>query len=48
MKKIVQTIEEEGLAEESIYTKEARLHLVEDGEISPEEEGFMQGYMDAA
>ena len=46
-KNIVQTIEEEGFAEDTIYVREERLHLVENGEISPEEEAFMQGYEDA-
>jgi hypothetical protein len=30
--------------EESIYDEEGREEQVEDDEISPEEEGFMQGY----
>jgi len=30
--------------EETIYDEEGREELVEDGEISPEEAGFMQGY----
>ena len=33
--------------EESIYDEEEREEQVEDGEISPEEEGFMRGYEDA-
>ncbi len=41
---MVKTLEEEGLEEEDIYTREARMHLVEDGELIPEEDGFMQGY----
>ena len=43
-KDIVKTIEEEGLDEDNIYGREARLHLMEDGEISPEEAAFMEGY----
>lgn len=41
--------EEEGKEkkEETIYDEEGREELVEDGEIRPEEAGFMQGY-DAA
>ena len=41
--------EEEGKEEkeETIYDEEGREELVEDGGISPEEAGFMQGY-DAA
>ena len=46
--KIVRTLEEEGLDEENIYTREARLHLVEDDELSPAEEAFMQGYEEAS
>ncbi len=46
-KMMVKTLEEEGMEEEDIYTREARLHLVEDGEISAEEDGFMQGYDEA-
>ncbi len=30
--------------EQNIYGDEAREALIEDGEISPEEEAFMQGY----
>lgn len=33
-----------GELDEDIYEKEGREELEEDGEISPEEEGFMQGY----
>jgi len=33
--------------EESVYDKEGREELVEGGEMSPEEAGFMQGYEDA-
>ena len=33
--------------EESIYDEEGREDLIEDGEISPEEEAFMRGYEDA-
>ena len=32
-----------GQADEDVYTQEGVEHLVEDGEISPEEAGFMQG-----
>ena len=45
---IVQTIEEEYFAEDTIYAREERLHLIEDGEISPEEAAFMQGYEEAS
>ena len=34
---------EEGKADEEVYTDEGREKLVEDDEISPEEEGFMEG-----
>lgn len=30
--------------EENVYSKKIRAKLVEDGEISNEEEGFMEGY----
>ena len=30
--------------DETIYDEEGREEMVEDSEISPEEEGFMQGY----
>lgn len=33
-----------GDADEDVYREEARGELVEDDEISPEEEGFMEGY----
>lgn len=33
--------------EETIYDEEGREGLVDDGEISPEEAGFMKGYDDA-
>tara|TARA_Y100000310_G_C20590384_1_gene767669 strand:- start:613 stop:819 length:207 start_codon:yes stop_codon:yes gene_type:complete len=38
------TEEKEG---ESVYDEEGRKDLVEDDEMSPEEEGFMKGYEDA-
>ena len=48
MKKVVKTLEEEGLKDESIYTREERLHLLEDDELSPWEEAFMEGYEEAS
>ncbi len=33
--------------EESIYSEDIREDLVESGEITPEEAGFMQGYDEA-
>jgi hypothetical protein len=33
--------------EETVYNEEGREELVEDGEISPEEAGFMKGYEEA-
>ncbi len=33
--------------EETIYDEEGREELIDDGEISPEEAGFMKGYEDA-
>ena len=32
--------------EESIYSKKFRINLLENDEISPEEEAFMAGYME--
>lgn len=37
-------MEEEQNKKESIYDEEGREELVADGEISPEEAGFMAGY----
>lgn len=34
--------------EDSIYSEDFRDDLLEDGEISAEEEGFMKGYDEAA
>jgi len=34
--------------EDSVYDEEGRQELVEDGELSPEEAGFMQGYEQAS
>jgi hypothetical protein len=39
--------DEESKDEESIYDEEGREDLVDDGEISSEEAGFMQGYEEA-
>lgn len=36
-----------GEEEENVYSEGAREDLVESGEISPEEEGFMAGYDEA-
>ena len=33
--------------EDSVYDEKGREELVEDGEISPEEAGFMKGYDEA-
>jgi len=38
---------EEGDKEEEVYDEEGREELVEGGEISSEEAGFMKGYEDA-
>ena len=35
---------EEDKEEETVYDEEGREELVESGEMSPEEAGFMQGY----
>ena len=37
----------EELEEENIYSEESREVLLEDGELSPEEEAFMNGYEEA-
>lgn len=39
--------EEDVEAEESIYDESKREDLVEDDEMTPEEEGFMRGYEEA-
>ena len=36
------------MAEEEIYDEEGREEMVDDDEVSPEEDGFMQGYDDAS
>jgi hypothetical protein len=48
MGKVVRTLDEETLEDDSIYTRESRLHLVEDDELTPTEEAFMQGYEEAS
>jgi len=40
-------VEEEEKEEDSVYDKEGREKLVEEGEMSPEEAGFMKGYEEA-
>jgi hypothetical protein len=47
MVKEEETLEEEEFGENSIYDEEGREDLVDDDEMSPEEEGFMKGYEDA-
>ena len=39
--------EEEGKKDDSVYDEEGREKLVEEGEMSPEEAGFMKGYEEA-
>ena len=39
--------EEEQKKENSVYEEEGREKLVEEGEMSPEEAGFMKGYEEA-
>lgn len=46
MKKILDDWNE--IDEENIYAEAARELLLEDGELSPEEEAFMRGYEEAA
>jgi len=41
------TLNEYEELEENIYEEDSREHLLEDSEISPEEEGFMKGYEEA-
>ena len=38
---------EEEKKEDSVYDEEGREKLVEEGEMSPEEAGFMKGYEEA-
>ena len=40
--------EEEEKEEDSVYDKEGREELIESDEVSPEEQGLMKGYEDAA
>jgi YHS domain-containing protein len=42
----IRTDMETGEKEETVYDEEGREKLVEDGEISPEEAGFMEGAED--
>jgi len=37
----------EELDDESVYSEDSREELLEDAEISPEEEAFMRGYEEA-
>ena len=39
--------DEEFSEEENIYSEESRESLLDDGELSPEEAAFMQGYEEA-
>lgn len=39
--------DEESMEDDSIYSKEAREDLVEEDELTPEEEAFMRGYEEA-
>jgi len=39
--------EEEQKKEDSVYDEDGREKLVEEGEMSPEEAGFMKGYEEA-
>ncbi|MBD3248938.1 hypothetical protein GF336_02730 [Candidatus Woesearchaeota archaeon] len=47
MKKITDEITEELLEDEDVYSGDSRELLLEDGEISAEEEAFMRGYEEA-
>jgi len=44
MRNVILDWEEDG----SIYSEDFREHLLEDGELSTEEEAFMRGYDEAA
>ena len=39
--------EDDDMGDDSIYSKEARENLVEEDELTPEEEAFMRGYEEA-
>ena len=39
--------DEDVVEDESVYSEDAREELLEDAEISPEEEAFMRGYEEA-
>ena len=47
MKTFVDDWDEEVVEEDTIYSQAGRELLLEDGELSPEEEAFMRGYDDA-
>ena len=36
------------MSEEEIYDEDGREEMVDDGEVTPEEEGFMKGYDEAS
>jgi|TARA_Y100000310_G_scaffold163176_1_gene163046 hypothetical protein len=40
-------VKDEEKEEDSVYDKKGREELVDSGEMSPEEAGFMQGYEEA-
>lgn len=48
LKKKYYNAEEEGADDINIYSKEVRESLLDDDELSPMEEAFMNGYEDAA
>jgi hypothetical protein len=45
--KMKRIIEDEFLEDENVYSEDSRELLLEDGEISAEEEAFMRGYEEA-
>ena len=45
--RIIRLLEEYEDFDENIYSRESRLHMLEDGEISVQEEAFMKGYDEA-
>lgn len=45
--KILKAIEDESIDDNDIYLEEARVLLVDDDELTPEEAAFMQGYEEA-
>lgn len=47
MRVVLHKIKKEELIEDTVYSEQAREELIENDEISAEEEAFMQGWDDA-